>query len=141
MRREACCCAPLGGQTEHQSDSAQVALSKSRSKSPRQFDLASCPHRRDLCRLTLVRRQKAADGDANQKHRGKHHSNCTFVSWRRKPSHLLVQKFLIASVHWMSPFLFQLNATMSNKKRSKTVAVSLTVAEQTLGCLICGAKS
>src|SRR6516225_1985905 len=95
MRREACCCAPLGGQTEHQSDSAQVALSKSRSKSPRQFDLASCTHRRDLCRLTLVRRQKAADGDANQKHRGKHHSNCAFVSWRRKPSHLLVQKFLI----------------------------------------------
>jgi hypothetical protein len=42
---------------------------------------------------------------------------------------------------WRSPFLFQLNATMSDKKRSKTVAVSLTVAEQTLGCLIYGAKS
>jgi hypothetical protein len=31
----------------------------------RQFDLASYTHRRDLCRLTLVHRQKAADGDAN----------------------------------------------------------------------------
>jgi hypothetical protein len=43
----------------------RLRCEKSCSKSLRQFDLASCTHRRDLYRLTLVRRQKAADGNAN----------------------------------------------------------------------------
>jgi hypothetical protein len=57
-------------------------------------------NRCDLCRLTLVRKHDAADGHANYKHHGKHHSNYTIISWRTKSSHLLVQEFLIVSVHF-----------------------------------------
>ena len=33
-----------------------------------------------------------------------------FISWRRQSSHLLVQEFLVASVHLTSPFVFIGNA-------------------------------
>ena len=42
-----------------------VRVTERRLRHARQFDLASCTHRRGLCRLTLVGRQEAADGDAN----------------------------------------------------------------------------
>ena len=63
-----------------------------------------------LYRLSFMRRQDAAEGHANHKHRGKHHSNHAIISWRSKPSHLLVQEFLITSVHFTSPFVFIGNA-------------------------------
>jgi len=53
-----------------------------------------------LYRLTLGLRQDATDGHANYKHHGKQQSDCATISWRFKPSHLLVQEFLIASVHF-----------------------------------------
>ena len=58
-------------------------------------------NRCDLCRLTLVRRQDAAQGHANYKHHGKHHSDYAVISWRAKPSYLLVQEFPVV----IGPFL------------------------------------
>jgi hypothetical protein len=92
-------------------------------------DLCRC----DLCRLTLVRRQDAAEGHANYKHHGKHHSNYTIISWRTKPSHLLVQKFLVASVHFYVP-------NFCRCKRNETAAVPLTVGKQLVSSLISGRK-
>jgi hypothetical protein len=42
--------------------------------------------------------------------RGKQHSNYAVISLRCKPLHLLVQKFLIASVHFDVPILSVQNA-------------------------------
>jgi hypothetical protein len=83
-------------------------------------------HRCDLYRLSFVRRQDAAEGHANHKHRGKHHSNHAIVSWRSKPSHLLVQEFLIASVHFDVPILSVRNA-------AKLPLFHWTVAERNIG--------
>jgi hypothetical protein len=85
-----------------------------------------------LYRLSFVFRQDAAEGHANYKHHGKHHSNYAIMSWRTKSSHLLVQKFLVASVHFDVP-------NFVRAKRGKPAAVPLTVAERTLGSLIGGA--
>jgi hypothetical protein len=62
-------------------------------------------HRCNLYRLSFGLRQNAAEGHADYKHHGKHHSNHAIISWRAKPSHLLVQEFLVASVHLTSPFV------------------------------------
>jgi hypothetical protein len=78
-----------------------------------------------LYRLSFGLRQDAAEGHANYKHHGKHHSNYAIMSWRTKSSHLLVQEFLVASVQFTSPMFVQ-NAT-------KLPVVPLTVTEQTLG--------
>ena len=111
--------------------SASLALLASAVAQTRLFnrcDLCRC----DLCRLTLVRRQDAAQGHANYKHHGKHHSYYAVISWRAKPSHLLVQKFLVASIHFKSPIFVR-------AKRDKTAAVPLIVAEQIVGSLFQGA--
>jgi len=84
-----------------------------------------------LYRLSFVFRQDAAEGHANYKHHGRHHSNYAIMSWRTKSSHLLVQEFLVASVHFTSPIFVR-------TKRDKPL-VPLTVTEQTLGSLIGGA--
>ena len=55
------------------------------------------------------------------------------MTWRRKPSHLLVQEFPVVSVHFLRPHFCQLRLI---EKHSKAAAVSLTAVEQTSGSLI-----
>ena len=76
-----------------------------------------------MYRLSFVFGQDAAEGHANYKH----HGNYAIMSWRTKSSHLLVQEFLVASVHFTSPIFVR-------TKRDKPL-VPLTVTEQTLGSL------
>jgi hypothetical protein len=87
-----------------------------------------------LYRLSFGLRQDAAEGHANYKHHGKQHSNYAVISWRAQPSHLLVQEFLIASVHFDVPILSVRNA-------AKLPLFPLTVAELTLSSFIGGALS
>jgi len=82
-----------------------------------------------------VFRQDAAEGHANYKHHGKHHSNYAIMSWRTKSSHLLVQEFLVASVRFTSPIFVR-------TKLDKTAACSADRHGTNIGFpLIGGANS